>query len=269
MRAYRGTFGFLGVAGALAIVGCTGSLPQNGTGTGGAGALPLTGTGGAGALALTGTGGTGGLVTTGSGGAIGGAAGAMTATGGAAGRSTVPDSHRASAAACTAVPEAGVWNSSYDGGFYTASTGGLSAPTGPDGGSITCASDSDCPPCANGQPDRCHSVPQTLHGPWCICDQCNTDQDCGPGAVCVCNQRGWSGAQYQNQCVSAQCRVDADCGPGGFCSPSQGPCGVIQGYYCHTAADKCWSYTDCTAGNGCLYSPATGAWGCGPDVCSG
>jgi hypothetical protein len=287
MRAYRETLGILGIVGilgtlgGLAFVGCTGSLPKNGAGTGGAGAVAQTGTGGVGALALTGTegaaglaltgtGGTGGLATTGFGGAIGGAAGSTTAPGGSTGRSTVPDSHRASATACTVEPEAGVWNASYDGGPSNSTSNGVSSgPTALDGGIITCASDTDCPPCQNGQPDRCHAVPQTLHGPWCICDQCNTDQDCGAGSVCVCNQRGWSSGSYQNACVPAQCQVDADCGPGGFCSPSPGPCGAIQGYYCHTAADPCWSSADCPAGNVCLRSSATGAWGCGTVLCGG
>lgn len=275
MRAYWGALGIGGVAGALALVGCTGSLPPGSAATGGAGALALTGTGGAAGLAITGSGGaTGGAAGTvgGAGGAVGGAAGGPTATGGTAGRSTVPDSHRASAAACSPEPDGGVWNASYDGGAYNGASSGIVGPTALDGGIISCASDSDCPPCQNGQPDRCHNVPQILHGPWCICDQCNSDQDCGPGSLCVCNQRGWSGAAYQNVCVPAQCRVDADCGTGGFCSPSPGPCGAIAGYYCHTAADTCWSSTDCPAQSPpatCVYSPATGSWGCGSVFCGG
>jgi hypothetical protein len=259
MRAWRRTLGLLEVVVSLTVVGCKGTLPEGGTGSGGVGP---GGTSGSGGLAMTGTGGAGsGGV--GPGGTSGSGGLAMTGTGGTVGRSTVPDIHRASAAACSAeLAEAGVPTSIYDGGFAP-------GPTALDGGIITCASDSDCPPCQNGQLDRCHDVPQTLHGPWCICDQCNTDHDCGPDAVCVCNQRGWSGAAYENACVAAQCRVDADCGPGGFCSPSLGPCGSIQGYSCHTATDQCWSGTDCTAGTACIYSPATGAWGCGSIMCGG
>jgi hypothetical protein len=154
---------------------------------------------------------------------------------------------------------------STDGGLPTAIN---NVPTASDGGIITCVTDSDYPPCPNGQLDRCHNIPQLLHGPYCLCDQCNTDQDCGPNSVCVCDQRGWSSAQYQNQCVPAQCQVDSDCGPGGFCSPSIGPCGVTQSYHCHTAADTCLNSTDCPAGSACI-SPTGGAWVCGTVVCGG
>src|SRR5215831_9006571 len=94
MRAYRRTSGFLGILTAVALVGCASNLPES-----------TASTGGTGAPAQTGTGGTGGVVTVGSGGAAGLA---MTATGGAAGRSAVPDSHRASAAACEPEPDAGL-----------------------------------------------------------------------------------------------------------------------------------------------------------------
>jgi len=258
MRTYRATLSLLGIVVSLAVVGCKSSLPEGGNGSGGVGAGGTTGSGG---LAMTGTGGSG------SGGmALGGATGsgglAIGGAGGVGGQSSVPASHRATASACSAeLAEAGVRTSIYD--------GGSPGPVALDGGVITCSSDNDCPPCQNGQLDRCLNVPQTLRPPWCMCDECNTDQDCGPNAVCVCNQRGWSGAAYENQCVTARCRVDAECGPGGFCSSSPGPCGSILGYYCHTAADKCLNDTDCAAGERCLYSPAVGAWSCGTAACGG
>lgn len=190
---------------------------------------------------------------------IAGALAVVGCTGATAGRSTVPDVHRASAAACSAaLAEAGVPLSIYDGGSV--------GPTALDSGIITCTTDSDCPPCQNGQLDRCHSDDGPQAGVGCLCDQCNTDQDCGPHAVCVCNQRGWSSKAYENQCVASQCQVDADCGPGGFCSPSPGLCGAIAAYYCHRSNDTCLSNADCPQLS-CIYSAATAGWGCGSIVC--
>jgi hypothetical protein len=176
--------------------------------------------------------------------------------------SGVPAVHRATAAACSGeLAEAGVPTSVYDGG----STG----PTAPDGGAITCATDSDCPPCQNGQLDHCVSQPLVSpSGYTCFCDQCNSDQDCGGTTACGCSRAFWAPYIVENLCLAANCRVDADCGPGGFCSPSVGVCGA-RGYYCHTAADTCLSDTDCPTGVWCSYSSATGAWGCITASCGG
>jgi hypothetical protein len=184
-----------------------------------------------------------------------------TGTGGSV-LSGVPTVHRATATVCSGeLADAGVPTSVYDGG----STG----PTAPDGGAITCASDSDCPPCQNGQLDHCVLVySATGSNNTCFCDECNSDQDCSGTAVCACKNAVWPGDLLGNLCIGANCRVDADCGPGGFCSPARGACGG-RGYYCHTAADTCLNDTDCPAGIPCDYSAATGAWSCGPDACGG
>ncbi|HEY4393444.1 MAG TPA: hypothetical protein VGP64_05260, partial [Polyangia bacterium] len=175
MRAYLGTLGALGISTSLVIAACSGNLAQGGTGTGGTAAT--TGTGGS-IISGTGTGGAGGLVTPGSGGASGaGATGGTGGIGGTTGRSTVPDVHRASSGACSPEPaEAGVQTSVYDGGNGRAA----------DGGWITCEADSDCPPCAGGQIDRCLFTFQGLEPGGCTCDQCNTDQDCPGTETCSC-----------------------------------------------------------------------------------
>jgi len=174
-----------------------------------------------------------------------------TGTGGTGGRSAVPATHRATANPCSAQVD-----------------GGPAGQSAPDAAvNVPCLADSDCPPCATGQRDRC--LVRSAASNVCVCDQCNTDQDCPATQACVCNQTGWSITPVGNQCVDGNCRVDADCGPGGFCSLTVAGCGY-GGYYCHTAADKCLSDSDCaTSGFGCIYSPTTGAWGCGSIVCSG
>ncbi len=176
--------------------------------------------------------------------------------------SGIPAVHRATATACSGeLAEAGVPTSIYNGG----STG----PTAPDGGAVTCATDSDCPPCQNGQLDHCVSeYLSTGSSNRCLCDECNSDQDCGNMDVCACDRAFWTNYISGNLCVGGNCRVDADCGPSGFCSPALGACGG-RGYYCHTAADTCLNDTDCAAGILCDYSVVTGVWSCSTASCGG
>jgi hypothetical protein len=165
----------------------------------------------------------------------------------------VPIVHRAIATTCSGdLPDTGVKTSVFDGGW--------AGPFAPDGGALSCAVDSDCPPCANGQLDHCFYQDFRVPASQCVCDQCNTDQDCGATGVCGCNQTGWSNSPIGNICLPGNCRIDADCGPVGFCSPSPLRCGT-GGYYCHTAADTCVNDSDC-APSSCAYSLAAGAWAC-------
>jgi hypothetical protein len=236
MQAYRWVLGVSGVLAFASVVGCKGSLPPEIGGNGGDAPPETTGSGG--------------LKTTGSGG-----------VGGSAGHVVAPSMHRAIATTCAGpLPDAGVKTSVYD--------GGSPGPFAADGGALTCLTDSDCPPCQNGQLDHCLVHPQL--GPnSCACDQCNSDQDCPGTEACVCKQSGWSGYPVGNVCMRGNCRVDADCGPDGFCSLTLTPCGY-GGYYCRTPADTCLNDSDCgTIGVACEYSPATGAWGCGSTTCGG
>ncbi len=200
-------------------------------------------------------------------GCTGGPPNGSTGTGGAGG---VPAMHRATAMACSGeLAEAGAPISMPDGG----PTGPSSTPypIAQDGSFIGCNSDSDCPPCPNGQRDHCFGEPSLPSFQYCACDQCNSDQDCGATGACVCNATGWSNMPLGTRCVSANCRVDADCGPGGFCSPTpniERLC-YSPGYYCHTAADQCVNDTDCGSAEVCSYSSATGAWSCTAIACGG
>jgi hypothetical protein len=212
------------------MVACSSSLPTNTTGTGGA----ATGTGGVG----------------------------VTGTGGVSVIGRVPLYHRAAAPACSGqLAEAGVKTLVFD--------GGSAGPVASDGGAIACTTDGDCPPCANGQLDHCVVEPFLQPSMQCVCDECNTDQDCSGLSVCGCNEPIWANYIGVNLCIAAgNCRVDADCGPGGFCSLSPFQCGA-GGYYCHTAADTCLDLGDCPGGTGCVYSLAAGAWTCSTQPCGG
>jgi hypothetical protein len=158
MRAYGTLSDAAGFFVVVALVGCSSALPGSLSGSGGTGASS-----GAGGLAVTGTGG----------GPVGGGGSAGSGTGGL---SATPAQHRASASVCSgALAEAGVPTEVYD--------GGPRGPTAPDAGPITCTSDSDCPACSNGQRDRCGTNGEVVSTSECVCDECNSDQDCGPTAV--------------------------------------------------------------------------------------
>jgi hypothetical protein len=136
----------------------------------------------------------------------------------------------------------------------------------------SCVSDAQC---TNGTAGRCQQL-TTNSEEYCGCtyDTCMTDTDCVPGETCACHGApSTDGAG--NTCVPGNCRVDSDCGPGGYCSPSYGgqsikDCPVagrgLQGYYCHTANDKCLNQSDCPNPfeESCAYSVAAGFWQCTP-----
>jgi hypothetical protein len=118
-----------------------------------------------------------------------------------------------------------------------------------------CTNDSQCKGGPNG---RCIG----FVGPWdCACsyDACLTDDDCGPGGVCLCDGRG-------NHCVRAKCSTDADCGQGSLCKPPTWifDCGygadVFLGYACTTPNDTCIDDSDCAGG--CVFVPGEGRWAC-------
>jgi hypothetical protein len=105
-----------------------------------------------------------------------------------------------------------------------------------------CSSDSQCTAGVNG---RCFPFGGLVGRGGCSYDECFTDSQCGPQAICAC--RGSSTDQSANYCVPVgDCVVDSDCGPGGYCSPSRESCGSTP-YYCHTPVDTCTNDTDCPA----------------------
>lgn len=180
---------------------------------------------------------------------------------GVGGRSTVPDFHRAAATACSALVA--------DAGATTSTTNGASpGPAAPDAAvNSPCLTATDCGPCATGVVRCLLRSPAQPNA--CVCDQCNSDQECPSTEACLCFQTGWARYPVGNACVQENCQVDSDCGPGGFCSPTLSGCGY-GGYYCHTPTDTCLNDSDCAGSSiGCVYSPTTGAWGCASIVCIG
>ena len=273
MRAYGSVGTLLGVTIAVCALGCKQDLTtgQGGTGggvgtTGAGGAAQSTGgnTGGntqsaggnTGGSTLS-TGGVGGTTT--STGGVGGAGG-VGGIGGAAGHpvSAVPSQHRPTATVCS---DAGAPLSGYDGGLRGPTTDASIT------GTIRCTTANTCPACSNGLPDRCvFGGGGGGSGSNCACDECVSDQDCGPKGVCSCGTLGG------NVCLSGNCRVDSDCGPGGYCSLSAPRyCGGGgQGYYCHTAQDQCRADADCQGvGSSCTYSPEAAIWTCATAHCGG
>lgn len=135
------------------------------------------------------------------------------------------------------------------------------AAAGSDGQS--CSVDADCGTigpllgrCLNGQ---------------CGADQCLTDGDCPTGQMCGCSSDFHACCTQTNRCIPSGCRVDGDCGENGVCSASIGYCGSLDGYYCHTAADRCHTDADCDAANPiCNYIATLGYWTCqSAPLCSG
>jgi hypothetical protein len=240
MRTYAAVAGTLVTLALGSAIGCEGTLTGQNAGTGGS--APGGSIGG-----VPATGGAGGV------GGVGGAAGHPL--------TTVPSQHRTAAMACSsAAAAAGLPTRGYD--------GGVRGPVDSDGGAtIGCSTSASCPACPNGLTDRCFSSGGAGQSgaSSCRCDECNSDQDCGPTGVCACEgaDPGQTGT-VGDFCVSANCRVDADCGPGGFCSPtwfSQFAVLVIEGYYCHTPNDQCHDDSDCGSSR-CSYSLEAGLWIC-------
>lgn len=193
-------------------------------------------------------------------------------SGHAPGPSEVPFFHRATAQACAA-------------GDAT-----------PDAGS-SCSSDADCVPDGGTGLTLLRTC---LHG-RCRSDECLVDSDCGNTGLCACarfasptgsggsggaggsnapvagGQSGAAGAGAfaRNICLPGNCRVDSDCGTNGYCVASFGPCGGIDGYYCHTANDSCMNASEdcppasCGGRPLCTYSPAAAAFTCKTQTCAG
>jgi hypothetical protein len=126
---------------------------------------------------------------------------------------------------------------------------------------LSCSSDSDCTD--GGANGRCTNNGGGPAGCFCAYDACTTDVDCAAGQLCVCHDSAY--AFGGSTCMPGNCRVDADCGAGGYCSPSQGPtgCGLVTGYYCHTAKDRCTNDSDCS-GWPCPRSSSDSRWECAP-----
>jgi hypothetical protein len=162
----------------------------------------------------------------------------------------VPANHRSSDAECSTPAPAG--NCSIVGNL----------PVG-------CHSDSDCTAGTNGRCNNGHGGPA---GCLCNYDTCSVDTDCPSSQTCACHGSAYTDGDG-NVCVPGNCRVDADCGAQGYCSPSVSvtSCGLLAGYYCHTAEDVCVIDADCASQPGamCMYSTTESQWECQTPVFTG
>jgi len=87
----------------------------------------------------------------------------------------------------------------------------------------------------------------------CLSDECQTDEDCGSGSVCI-----WQGVEGAlRSCIPATCRSDADCAaaPFGECAYIAGECLEAPSgsdyrepqLACIYAGDYCISNSDCAS----------------------
>jgi hypothetical protein len=80
-----------------------------------------------------------------------------------------------------------------------------------------------------------------IGGNSAVCESgCVTDDDCGPGRICLCDGPSPTGGK----CRSSDCRTDADCGPGYLCATYSVACGG-PAFACQRATDECTKDDDC------------------------
>ncbi len=120
------------------------------------------------------------------------------------------------------------------------------ACTGPTNAADDCESDDDCQAFPGG--GTCYFA--DVDGLSCYCHyDCQTDADCGPGALCKCatDDDDW----VLNQCIPAYtCNTDDDCPKGERCllrppvdGSGSGPVGFVAA--CTGPDDACVSASDC------------------------
>ncbi len=143
---------------------------------------------------------------------------------------------------------------------------------GPTWAADDCEADADCQAFSgNGS---CYFA--DVDGQSCYCHyDCQTDADCGPGAICRCaaDEDGWRAV---NQCVPAYtCTTDADCPgaercllrtlKGGGCP---GQVGTVAA--CTSPEDECATQSDCPGPSGtgtdCRYDPQQARFVCENDT---
>jgi hypothetical protein len=117
-------------------------------------------------------------------------------------------------------------------------------------GKDECTNSDECDPGCG-----CYYVEQFM-GPVivynaCICDECESDEDCDYPQDQICLPGGAFG-NPKNSCFYTECKVHSDCAQGeeGACIPYLDKCWGIDtprfaGKYCHYADDECWYDEDC------------------------
>lgn len=142
---------------------------------------------------------------------------------------------------------------------------GGSEPVVPAPVGASCTTDADC---VAGQDARCsrhiHGGGVAMEVQHCTYSACAEDSDCGPNAICMCDDI------EGHRCEAAGCRIDADCKDRLGCSPSSA------GYQCHTTNDECIDPSDCPSQGGtmrtCDFDKRRGRWSCvgiAPDAAAG
>lgn len=131
-----------------------------------------------------------------------------------------------------------------------------------------CAVDADCRAQRDGRCVTLDARPHAVPVVACIYDECASDRDCAPQAVCACGSgRGPS----RNRCVPGNCHADADCG-GRSCDESRSTFGpqrgarAVEGKFCRTREDQCRADRDCDleGRSACAYRRELGRWTCVP-----
>ena len=113
------------------------------------------------------------------------------------------------------------------------------------GDTSPCVQDSDCQDFASGGVCLAADADQ-----GCTCHyDCQTDADCGPGALCRCAADPVTASGNLNRCIPAEgCQVDADCPAGERCllAPLREEyCLDTMVAQCTSPADECSGDADC------------------------
>ncbi len=118
-----------------------------------------------------------------------------------------------------------------------------------------CTQDSDCTDFAGS--GVCIQLGLDL---GCAChNDCQTDADCGAGALCRCAADPVMGNRNLNRCIPAEtCQVDADCPAGERCLlalPNGQACDGPEIAHCTSPADECSGDADCPLPDGSGVTP--------------
>ena len=131
-------------------------------------------------------------------------------------------------------------------------------PCRPDASEHTCGADADCkagphPKCVHGY---LYSEPRYNGSCYCAYS-CSTDEECGAGKACVCDN------STRGTCAEARCRTDSDC-VWGVCALSR----IERAdddeltLACRGPVDACQRDSDCKGVERCVYLRREGRWGC-------
>jgi len=125
-----------------------------------------------------------------------------------------------------------------------------------------CATDADC----TAEPNGYCIVVQLLQGLDAFCQYaCHEDADCDSDELCSCDpfvSHVDGGSLVLGVCKKATCRSDDDCGPGLLCiSPVTNPCAGYEAFSCQTAEDQCRGPDDCADGQR-VCAPESGRFVC-------